>query len=350
MRSSFWIGLGVLLLAGAGDLAGQGPVLDRLPSSVLDVVPPTERVIGTPGSLTLRPGACRTDVPDGDLRRRIVDVATQEWAYFGFPVFDESLPARLAAMSNGLPGNATRPRADEALRTGPSVAGYWSVTAEGAWIVDRQNGAWNRSASVTRWLDPWSAAFISWVMCEAGLGERDRFQRAVAHHTYIDQAIRARDGRAPAAAFMAYDLGEVELIPGDLLCSGRRPAYRSIVERRRQMGSGAASHCDIVVAVDEVRDRILTIGGNVRGTVGLKLFPAERSGTGVLRPVAQPPGAGARVLFAHLRLQASPIAADALLATPTLATVQGCGGEAGPPPPHLLVAGIVRPGPVPARC
>ena len=103
-----------------------------------------------------------------------------------------------------------------------------------------------------------------------------QFQRAIAHHAYIDQAIRARDGRVPQAAFAAYDMGEAPIAPGDLLCSARRPVYRAIADRRRQMGNGARTHCDIVVKVDEARERILVIGGNVRGVVALKLLKAQR--------------------------------------------------------------------------
>ena len=106
--------------------------------------------------------------------------------------------------------------------------------------MERQNDSWNGPRGIaSRWNAPWSAAFVSWVMCEAGLGGTNQFRRAVAHHAYIDQAIRACDGRASQAAFTAYDAGETAIEPGDLLCSSRRPAYRAIAERRRQMGVGA---------------------------------------------------------------------------------------------------------------
>ena len=177
---------------------------------------------------------------------------------------------------DGRRGRRSRLPPAEAARVAASIAGYWAVTPEGSWIVARQNDRWNGPDGIAaRWNAPWSAAFVSWVMCEAGLGATTQFQRAVAHHTYIDQAIRARDGRAPEAAFVAYDAGETAIAPGDLLCSSRRPAYRTIAERRRQMGVGARSHCDVVVQVDEARERILAIGGNVRGVVSLKPLPAS---------------------------------------------------------------------------
>jgi hypothetical protein len=76
--------------------------------------------------------------------------------------------------------------------------------------------------------------------------------------------------------------------------------------------------------VDGSAGRILAIGGNVRGTVSLKLFPAiERAGE--WRAVAT----GSRPLFAHLRLRSpSGLADDAFDRSPTLRQV-GC---LGPPP------------------
>ena len=328
-------------LAGAPELDARQASFPRLLVEEFDVTPPEARVSGTAGTLTVQSAPCRVGVADQELRRRIVDVVTQEWAYFGFPIYDHTVESGPGVSSNGNGTQFSRASAAEILRTATSVAGYWAVTAEGPWIVDRQNVAWNGSGNVTRWRDPWSAAFISWVQCEAGLGERQRFQRAIAHHTYIDQAIRSRDGTVSGAAYAAYDLGETAIVPGDLLCSGRRPAYQNIAQRRRQMGTGAASHCDIVVAVDETHSRILAIGGNVRGTVGMKILPALRTANGTLYPVAQPPGSGTRVLFAHLRLAFDPIDADALSGTPTMQTLTGCSGEASPPA-HLFAYGLVE--------
>ena len=225
-----------------------------------------------------------------------------------------------------------------------SIAGYWTVTPDGDWILNNQNGVWNGSRGVrARWRYPWSAAFVSWVMCEGGLGDSSQFQRAVAHHIYIDQAIRARDDGAPLAAFTAYDIGEAPIVPGDLLCSGRRPAYRSIAERRRQMGDGARTHCDIVVKVDASRDRILAIGGNVRGSVGLKLMQAVREPDVGLRPEG-----GRRRLFAHLKLRAEPIEPDAFDTSPTMQAVV-C-ADRFRAPAQLAAANVVTSGTSAARC
>jgi len=89
------------------------------------------------------------------------------------------------------------------------------------------------------------------------------------------------------------------------------------------MGVGASSHCDIVVAVDVPGERILAIGGNVLRSVSLKVLPGARDPQGGLRARTT---AGVP-LFAHLRLRADPIAANALAESPVLAAF-ACPGSA----------------------
>jgi hypothetical protein len=332
--------------------SAQQPVLERLPRDVLDVAAPAARVRGLPGAMTVVSRPCHTASP-ADIRRRIVDITAQEWGFFGFRLAPATDGDDDAARENGLALGAWEPRRwrrpplppDEAARVASSIAGYWAVTPEGAWIVGRQNERWKGPDGIgARWNAPWSAGFISWVMCEAGLGAAGQFERAVAHHAYIDQAIRARDGRAPQAEFVAHDLGEAAIAPGDLLCSSRRPAYLTIADRRRQLGVGARSHCDIVVKVDEGRARILAIGGNVRGVVSLKQFPARQvPGT----PLALDQASGERRMFAHLKLRQGTIAAHALDRTPTIAASQ-CGLD-NATPPHMPVP-LAALGIQPARC
>jgi hypothetical protein len=326
----------------------QPTPLPRLPFESLGVAPPTDRVRGEPGALTLLTRTCAA-APAADVRRRIVDIVVQEWAFFGFAVLDETDPANWVRPRRA-PGAEPAPfeldpearreleaRAAEAARLAPSIAGYWAATPDSAWIVERQNESWKATGGLApRWVQPWSAAFISWVMCEAGFGADEQFERAIAHHTYIDQAIRARDGLAPGAVFTAYDIGEQPIVPGDMLCLARRPAYDTLAERRAQMGVGARTHCDFVVKVDEARELILTIGGNVRGTVGLKLLPAERVAGKPLRLIDRSAVPGARSMFVHLKLTAQAIAPNAFDDTPTMAAL-ACGGSAQAPA-QLLAA------------
>ena len=308
-------------MGAASTTFAQPAPFDRLPPAQLDATPPSGRVRGGPGNMTIHRTPCR-NLPAADVRRRIVDLAVQEWGFFGFPILDRT--------NTGADRTAQRTRRRrrrlspaESARVAGSIAGYWAVTPQGGWIVDAQNAVWKGSRGVAaRWRYPWSAAFVSWVMCEGGLGDASRFQRAVAHHVYIDQAIRARAADRTPAGYAAHDIGTTTILPGDLLCSGRRPAYRSIAERRRQMGNGARTHCDIVVKLDPARRRILAIGGNVRGAVALKILPAAAAPGKDLHPVS----GGGRPLFAHLKLRAAAIEANALDHTPTMRAVRCADG------------------------
>ncbi|HSG63382.1 MAG TPA: DUF2272 domain-containing protein [Gammaproteobacteria bacterium] len=313
----------LLMLAAAltATLARAQPApFERLPADVLDALPPSARVSGSPGRIAVENEVCHSR-PREQLRRRIVDIAIQEWAYFGFTIIDEA-----SSDFEDRPRRRDEPRRRwvdprESARVVHSIAGYWTVTPDGAWILDRQNRIWRASGDeLERWRDPWSAAFISWVMCESGLSSTADFQRAVAHYVYIDQAIEARDRPQADAAFIAYEVGEQAVEPGDLLCRGRRGAYRTLAERRDDLGDGARSHCDIVVKLDPGNDRIHVIGGNVRGSVRLKFLPAAVAPDGGAGEYATI-GRGSRIVFAHLKLQAPSIDARAVETSPTIRTL-----------------------------
>ena len=68
-------------------LAAPATAQDRLPREVLDVIPPSERVTGERGDMRIVQRACRVG-PTHWARRRIVEIAAQEWAAFGFQTFD----------------------------------------------------------------------------------------------------------------------------------------------------------------------------------------------------------------------------------------------------------------------
>lgn len=321
--------LGVLLALGLAAPA-QAQAVTRLPRAAFDVIAPAERVAGRPGEMRVVQPGCRVG-PTAWARRRIVDIAVQEWAVFGFQTVDATavetrrLPDGVVAEAVNPPLPAPRQarplvrlgRWESDPRTAPTVAGYWSATPDGARILARQNARWREAGTEVEWVEPWSAAFISWVMCEAGLGEPAQFRRDIAHRVYIDQAIRARDGQAPDAAYAAHDAGEVPLRPGDLVCNARGSAgYRSLADRRPEMDGHAPTHCDVVVRV--APDRIAVIGGNVSNSVTLTILPLTGQGTAHPRPVSGDDLDGARTVFAHLSLRADPVEDAAMDASPTI--------------------------------
>lgn len=302
----------------------------RLPRETFDVIAPDSRVEGERGRMRAVQGGCRVG-PTHWARRRIVDVAVQEWAVFGYQTVD-ARPVETRRLPDGVipdelnperPGPQAARRMlrlgawEDSPRLAATVAGYWSATPDGAEIIARQNRQWTTGEGDVNWVEPWSAAFISWVMCEAGLGEMGQFRRDVAHRVYIDQAIRMRDGQIEGGAYTAHDPGEAEIAPGDLLCNARGATrYRILDDRRRQLGRGGATHCDIVVRVEA--DRINVIGGNVINGVTLTILPLTRAGAAHARPVSGDDVSGARTIFAHLKLAADPVEPNAMDHSPTI--------------------------------
>lgn len=322
--------LGLSLALVAGTAAAQGA--PRLPREQFDVIPPSERVSGERGRMEVVQRGCRVG-PTAWARRRIVDIAAQEWGFFGFQTFD-GRPVETRRLPDGVVGDAVNPALSQALsvrhatrlgswesdpRMDASVAGYWSATPEGPRVVERQNRQWREGEGEMPWVEPWSAAFVSWLMCEAGLGDMTQFRRDIAHWSYVDQAIQARDGEALEAAYVAYDAGEVAVRPGDLMCNARgRATYRLLADRRREQGEQAPLHCDIVVRVDAAARTMAVIGGNVLNGVSLTIVPLVESDTGLLRPIGPEDRPGARAYFAHLSLRADPVEDLALDASPTI--------------------------------
>jgi len=312
VKSGNWLAIPAFLLI-ASFSSAQTQQQQRLPAEVFDVLAPSTRVTGSPGDMRYTMQDCRA-IDSANLRRRIVNVAIQEWAYFGSSVLD-LIPTRDTNPDyQRRPWRRTMIDPREAVRVADSIAGYWSSTPDSAWILERQNKSWDSRGPGSRWRNPWSAAFISWVMCESGLGDPRTFRRAIAHHSYIDQAIMARDDNESLAAYVAYNPGEEIIEPGDMLCRGSRPSYESIEARQNQLGVGARTHCDIVVKLDEPNERIMLIGGNVRSWVRMKLLPASVNNKGYLAPVPY----NGRKIFAHLKLQADPAGNDLFETSPTM--------------------------------
>ena len=330
--------LGCALLAAAPSALIAQTAPPRLPREVFDVIPPGDRVSGGRGDFRIVQPGCRVGSLGPHTRRRIVDIAVQEWAVFGFQTLDlvtiddRALPTtgpfRIVPDALNPRRAETRPTlARRTLKLGrwederemlATVAGYWSATPDGAAVLDKQNRAWGSwFGESVGWIEPWSAAFVSWVMCEAGLGERETFRRSIAHWEYVDQAIEERE--APGrGAYAAYEIGEAEVVPGDLLCNARGEArYRTLAERRPDIGRYAPLHCDVVVKVDPSQKVVFVIGGNVLNSVSLSALQAETV-EGRLRPLADDALAGSRRWFAHLKLKTGPIEPNALDASPTI--------------------------------
>jgi peptidoglycan hydrolase-like protein with peptidoglycan-binding domain len=176
------------------------------------------------------PPSSGTYTPGAPLRQNIVRLAQGEFARWNQGQTPESDPSMRAVLE-----------------------GYWRATPVGV------------PTTPTWWSNiPWSAAFVSWVMKNAGAGSN--FQYSNAHTDYVGAAKRNRLANN-SNPFKAYRLTEIAPRPGDLVC----------VERQDDQGNWSgvnydnvdqgfrASHCDIVVEVQP--GKLITIGGNVSNSV-----------------------------------------------------------------------------------
>ncbi len=117
---------------------------------------------------------------------------------------------------------------------------------------------------------PWSAAFISFVVRNAGY---QGFRFAAAHARYIHDSIVKRQQGDESSPFWGFRLEEHRPRLGDLVCQWRFD--RRTFDEAAQI-DWFKSHCDVVV---EIRDTFVrAIGGNVGNSVKMKTFSLDSDG------------------------------------------------------------------------
>jgi hypothetical protein len=255
---------------------------------------PAARVALKDGAWSVVDAACPTLPADASLRQRIIDVAAEEWARFGFQV-EEIQKTGLSVVARPEHGsivpkavNPVRPgitrrvlrlgRMEDSQRVAPAIGGYWATTP-GAIGLDIQNRL-RAVLDETGWAVAWSAAFVSYDMCAAGVPDLEQFARNEAHWVYVDQAIAAADGKAPRAIYRARDPGLGLPKPGDLVCLDRGGnGLRSVQDKRLKPGE-MPLHCDVVVKVDRKGGMVAMVGGNVVQSVTMTLVIIVPAGHG----------------------------------------------------------------------
>ncbi|EFH12640.1 DUF2272 domain-containing protein [Teichococcus cervicalis] len=142
--------------------------------------------------------------------------------------------------------------------------------------------------SISLWAWPaWSAAFISYVMGQAGVPSYV-FPPSASHAFYIDALLWQAQGDPARAAFLPRDPAEYAPRPGDLICADRANLpMLHWQERLSESGQFRPMHCDIVVAGGG--GLVQAIGGNVRDAAVLRRFPADAQGRALPPPPDKPP-------------------------------------------------------------
>ncbi|WP_085212549.1 DUF2272 domain-containing protein [Methylomagnum ishizawai] len=198
------------------------------------------------------------------VKRDIIELARREWEFFG----------RQTVVLDG---------EEESI---PHV-GKWEDDADA--YIYRVNWYWR--AVDKPHLDgrdcrqPWSAAFVSWIMREAGVSSY-QFEPSEAHWGYLSRIVA--EAGDPYAAFAPREIGEYSPRPGDLICATRGgpdempvpgQGFRSVLLEHTKL------HCDIVV--ERGGDTLAAIGGNVRNSVSKTLLKLDPEG--LVRPSQRRP-------------------------------------------------------------
>ena len=118
---------------------------------------------------------------------------------------------------------------------------------------------------------PWSAAFISWIVKQAGPAYNG-FKTAAAHARYIHDSIKKRQA-GTAAPFWGFRLHEHRVGLGDLVCQWR---VNPMTFDKAAASDSFFSHCDVVVEVSG--NAVRAIGGNNSHTVGFKTYATNADG------------------------------------------------------------------------
>lgn len=272
-------------------------------------------------------------------RGALARVALREWEAWGRLVVTGWAPV----LDNG-----ARPAPENF----PRVLSYWdAVPAEGPGVIARHrelhdsltlalDAEWTGPAplpDISLWAYPfWSAAFISYAMREAGVGEGD-FIPAAAHSRYVD-ALLSRAGADPDnAAFIPHEPLDFAPRPGDLVCADRsRSPISSWTERLGEPGQFRPMHCDVVVTV---RPGLLeSVGGNLKDAVALRRLPADGRGRLLPAPDGEAPFFAVFENRLGLPLPGAPAAsvpraAAPVAAIPGAAELTPAGSPAPLPPP-----------------
>lgn len=123
--------------------------------------------------------------------------------------------------------------------------------------------------------EPWSAAFISFIVKNTHLGKSFTFSGR--HTDYLSDSKRAKLTSDSSRAYWAVRLNERRLEVGDLVAAFRTGGdCGSTVRTYDSLPGDFCSHSDIVVAIR--RGEAITIGGNVGNTVKVKKVPLTATG------------------------------------------------------------------------
>lgn len=205
-----------------------------------------------------------------------IEVAIREWERFGGQV----VHLRRDAEGNDYVAiEPVRSWEDSPVAYDPLLA-YWAAVGEKPASFDSWQACYAGWKRKCPWQLPWSAAFISYVMQQAGF-RADDFMPSAEHWEYVKAAIDR--ARRPGAVFFAESAERYAPQPGDLICKTRAgaqpPPFDELLADPDRFGDSLPMHCDLVVAnhgsAAESDGLIEAIGGNVLNSVSKSLLPTH---------------------------------------------------------------------------
>jgi hypothetical protein len=191
------------------------------------------------------------DRPPSD---RVAYTAWQEWTRFG----------RSTVVYGGHAGGYIN-RSGVSERSEPlasKIGDYWTTCGHPDW-----NGRTSK---------PWSGAFVAWVMAHSGIPASE-FPRDARHGAYL-AALYDNEHRSRRPAFVLHAPNDYAPRPGDLVCSGTAgPTWAHADSRTaKRRIDNSASHCDVVT--DVRGGYVQAVGGNVKDSVSMSLYPVTSRG------------------------------------------------------------------------
>lgn len=215
-------------------------------------------------SPTQTSGTTATGPARSSIKQRILKIAEQEWDFFGRQTVrldgaEESIPHVGKWEDDGDP---------------------WSTRVNWYWSAVGKPGLDGFDCK-----EPWSAAFISWVMRESGLST-SQFPPSDAHWNYLRYFVD--HSGYPGSAFVSHRITEYSPKPGDLICATRgNHGFIPVYDQPPGVVLTGHSklHCDIVA--ERNRNRLGSIGGNVRNSVSKTWVTLNAKG--LLQPTERRP-------------------------------------------------------------
>lgn len=146
------------------------------------------------------------------------------------------------------------------------VGDYWAAVPEtgldGRTLLKDNKGKPYRPA--------WSAAFISFVLKQAGVGTKFKTTKAHCHYVELARAAAASNAKK---AYHALDPYSATPAIGDIVVAGREYAEQ-LTFKQAELAYKAdgfyPSHGDFVIEVDAQKGEVVVVGGNVGDSVAPK--------------------------------------------------------------------------------